>query len=138
MWIGERLTDLLVLHLKSNRYNGSIPFNLCNLRSIKILDLSINNLSGAIPSCIDNFTLMVRRYEHAKSYNSASFTFSNAVDIPVLSEARIMWKGFEHEYGKNLELSRLIDLSSNRLVGEISQRLKNLKELIQLNLSRNN
>ncbi|XP_019167430.1 PREDICTED: receptor like protein 30-like [Ipomoea nil] len=43
----------------------------------------------------------------------------------------------ELEYGKNLKFMKLIDLSSNKLVGEIPNELTDLHMLNSLNLSRN-
>ncbi|KAJ0042372.1 hypothetical protein Pint_17595 [Pistacia integerrima] len=57
-WIGESLPSLLVLSLESNRFNGNIPFQLCRLANIQILDLSLNNISGSIPKCFNNFTAL--------------------------------------------------------------------------------
>ncbi|XP_031092953.1 receptor-like protein EIX2 [Ipomoea triloba] len=49
----------------------------------------------------------------------------------------LMWKGEEVEYGKNLKFMKLIDLSSNKLVGEIPVEITDLHILNSLNLSRN-
>ncbi|GLT82355.1 hypothetical protein SLE2022_007400 [Rubroshorea leprosula] len=54
-----------------------------------------------------------------------------------VDKASIMWKGTEYEFEKNLKNLRLIDLSSNKLTGEIPQQICSLFELVQLNLSRN-
>nr|GMD35694.1 receptor-like protein EIX2 [Ipomoea batatas] len=49
----------------------------------------------------------------------------------------LMWKGTEVEYGKNLKFMKLIDLSNNKLVGEIPVEITDLHMLNSLNLSRN-
>ncbi|XP_039160908.1 receptor-like protein 15 [Eucalyptus grandis] len=46
------LWNLKVLLLQGNRFEGSIPLDLCLLKNMSILDLSNNNLSGQIPSCL--------------------------------------------------------------------------------------
>ncbi|XP_062076816.1 receptor-like protein EIX2 isoform X1 [Humulus lupulus] len=51
--------------------------------------------------------------------------------------SHIIWKGVEYEYQSILGLLRLIDLSSNKLTGEIPAEVTRLVELTQLNLSRN-
>ncbi|KAF3435985.1 hypothetical protein FNV43_RR23077 [Rhamnella rubrinervis] len=140
IWIGESLTSLLMLSLKSNGFHGSIPSKLCHLRSIQVLDLSVNDISGGIPSCIDNFTSM------------STMTFKGIVDQTIYStyfygnfivtaydnSALLVWKGKEYKYDRILGLLRVIDLSSNRLRGEIPVTLTNLVQLVHLNLSRNN
>ncbi|PON98097.1 LRR domain containing protein, partial [Trema orientale] len=141
-WIGERLTSLVFLSLKSNKFYGSIPLNLCHLTEVQILDLSSNNLSGAIPSCIENFTSMVRkghlmatisiiiRPHGVLGYLTFSFDIYESI-------ASIMWKGLEYKYDNILGLLRIIDLSSNKLTGEIPVEVTHLVQLVQLNLSRN-
>ncbi|XP_062079879.1 receptor-like protein EIX2 [Humulus lupulus] len=136
-WIGERLTNLMVLDLNANSFNGSIPSNLCNLHYIQILDLSENNIHGSIPPCMDNFTSMV----HSSNMDDdktkpEGFLGSDSHNLELYKLA-IVWKGVKHVCGKSIVFMRLIDLSSNRLEGEIPKRLTNLLELIQFNLSRN-
>ncbi|KAM7461193.1 hypothetical protein LguiA_029314 [Lonicera macranthoides] len=48
------------------------------------------------------------------------------------------WKGKVSKYSSILGLLKCIDLSSNKLVGQIPQELASLEGLISLNLSRNN
>ena len=50
----------------------------------------------------------------------------------------VRWKGKEYEYENPIRLLRIIDLSSNSLIGEIPKELTYLVELVQLNQSRNN
>ncbi|XP_062102282.1 receptor-like protein EIX2 [Humulus lupulus] len=123
-WIGEILTDLVVLQLKSNHFYGAIPSTLCHLQYIQILDISHNRIYGAIPSCMNNFTSMA---EKSEEYDGRSVYF----------EKSIIWKGKEYENIQNLKLFRVIDLSSNKLIGEIPIELTYLVGLNQLNLSRN-
>ncbi|TXG64478.1 hypothetical protein EZV62_011472 [Acer yangbiense] len=48
-WIGDSLSDLVVLSLRSNQFHGMLPIPLCNLSRIQVLYLSLNNVTGAIP-----------------------------------------------------------------------------------------
>nr|GMD30745.1 receptor-like protein 12 isoform X1 [Ipomoea batatas] len=50
----------------------------------------------------------------------------------------VTWKAKEAEYRENLKFLKVIDLSNNRLVGEIPVDLTDLHGLISLNLSKNN
>ncbi|GMN21062.1 hypothetical protein TIFTF001_040016 [Ficus carica] len=137
-WIGESLINLVFLRLNSNGFRGSIPSNLCNLQSLQILDLSVNNISGAIPSCIDNFTSFVQDEGDGSPSLSVYVFVSEVVAYPYDVSAVILWKGREYTYEQILGLLRIIDLSSNRLTGDIPDELANLVQLRQLNLSRNN
>jgi len=55
-WIGGSLHQLVILSLRANNFSGSIPSNLCYLRKLHVLDMSLNSLSGGIPPCVNNFT----------------------------------------------------------------------------------
>ncbi|KAL5568469.1 hypothetical protein UlMin_025044 [Ulmus minor] len=119
---------LVVLVLQSNEFNGSIPSGLCNLQTLQVLDLSRNNVSGFVPQCFSNLTAMTLD----------NVTISNLRRDPYRSSTstNVMWKGIDREFGENLKYLRNIDLSSNRLSGEIPESITLLK-LNTLNLSRN-
>ncbi|PRQ18573.1 putative non-specific serine/threonine protein kinase [Rosa chinensis] len=118
-WMGQSLTNLAILRLRSNEFNGIIPFSLCRLATIHVLDLSHNNISGGLPHCFNNITAL------ADDYISESIILE------------LVWKGIEIEFGENLAGMRSIDMSRNYLVGEIPQSIASMTELISLNLSRN-
>lgn len=139
-WIGASYyTSMKHLILKDNRFYGTIPPEICSLTHIQVLDLSENSLSGHIPQCFDNFTMLLQKNTANRSisggftgYNGRSFVITNYIDY-----ALVQWKGVESEYRRNLRFLKLIDLSSNRLVGRIPETFSSLKGLISLNLSRN-
>ncbi|XP_038878985.1 receptor-like protein EIX2 [Benincasa hispida] len=125
-WIGSRLPNLVRLLLKSNHFHGNLPSSLCNLRRIEVLDISFNyNISGSIPTCIYNFDVLTKMF--------------NPSTVPdYIRDLVMMWKGKEMLiHGRNLQLQRSIDLSSNRLTGDIPSEITQLVGLISLNLSRN-
>ncbi|CAL9079830.1 unnamed protein product [Musa textilis] len=62
-WIGESLSYLKTLSLRSNAITGSIP-ELSHLISLQILDLSNNALSGSIPRSFGNFSALKRALLH--------------------------------------------------------------------------
>ncbi|XP_030510093.2 receptor-like protein EIX2 isoform X1 [Cannabis sativa] len=143
-WIGERLTNLIFLRVRSNHFYGVIPSSLCHLQFLRIFDISMNTLAGLIPSCIKNFTSMVDLVEKNQEPMNI-FAPVPLYDVPFYENAfltyeivtSIMWRGAYREYSSTLGLLRVIDLSSNNLIGKIPQELTNLVELVQLNLSRN-
>ncbi|XP_019167428.1 PREDICTED: brassinosteroid LRR receptor kinase-like isoform X2 [Ipomoea nil] len=138
--IGESLKELKILCLDSNELKGSIPIKICQLQSIQIMDLSLNHLSGSIPSCFNS--LMTKSEEwmpYTETVGSSQQTYGilDSFEEYFFDYEWLMWKGIELEYGKNLKFMKLIDLSSNKLVGEIPVEITDLHMLNSLNLSRN-
>ncbi|KAL2551999.1 disease resistance family protein/LRR family protein [Forsythia ovata] len=131
-WVGDTFTELVFLSLRSNEFFGSIPSNLCHLALLQVLDFSSNKISGAIPKCINNFTAMIHEVD-SDSY--VTYVYSR---VQIFESANVMWKKNEIEYTNTLRLVKLIDLSSNNLVGNIPAEITSLGGLVGLNLSRNN
>ncbi|KAK2639549.1 hypothetical protein Ddye_027344 [Dipteronia dyeriana] len=132
-WIGERFSRMMILSLRSNKFHGPLPLELCHLDSLHILDLALNNLSGTIPRCFSNFSAMVTvDYSNGNHiYHSADFT------IGITEDASLVMKGTRLEFKNTLNLVRIIDLSDNNFFGEIPIEMMNLKALQSLNLSHN-
>ncbi|KAF2569437.1 hypothetical protein F2Q68_00027452 [Brassica cretica] len=47
-----------VFSASHNRFTGSIPLSICNYRSLTDLRIGYNNLTGPIPQCLSNLTLV--------------------------------------------------------------------------------
>ncbi|KAK8300592.1 hypothetical protein V6Z11_D05G397600, partial [Gossypium hirsutum] len=150
MWIGQKLSSLVFLSLQGNQFRGRIPHQLCGLKNLQILDLSVNKISGTIPPCLNNFTSMAkkvsldRRIEHHILDTGPRFLSLEGVygepiwiiEVRYVDEALLTWKGTKQSYPQ-LGLLLAIDLSCNKLTGEIPEELISLQELVVLNLSRN-
>ncbi|XP_019167290.1 PREDICTED: probable leucine-rich repeat receptor-like protein kinase At1g35710 [Ipomoea nil] len=139
--IGESLKFLKILILNSNELKGSIPTNICQLQSIQIMDLSSNHLSGSIPTCFNSLMTDYDEWMPTVETSGAShepYGIKDSLDESFFDYEWLIWKGTEVEYGKNLKFMKLIDLSSNKLVGEIPVEITDLHILNSLNLSRNN
>ncbi|GMN25192.1 hypothetical protein TIFTF001_043866 [Ficus carica] len=146
-WIGKS-TELIVLSIRSNNFYGSIPSRLCHLQSLQLLDLSSNWLSSGIPTCLGNITAMKEIGSNPQFVSKGGIEMSQAIVyksgpvymiIPRIEndKLRLVWKGVVSEF-KNAGLLRNIDLSSNKLIGEIPKEVTELVGLVSLNLSRNN
>ncbi|VVA19417.1 PREDICTED: LRR receptor [Prunus dulcis] len=138
-WLGVSLKNLVLLMLSSNHLNGSLPSQLCHLIRIQNLDFSINNISGRIRPCLNNLTALSQKGDSSLTsthYNNIS-TDQRSYFYNYDDDATFMWKGGMRTYKSTLGLVKRIDLSSNRLSGEIPSEIIHLVGLVSLNLLRN-
>ncbi|XP_052622404.1 receptor-like protein EIX1 [Lactuca sativa] len=126
-WIGKKLTSMVVLSLHKNNFTGRIPPSLCKSSNLQILDLAYNNLTGTIPPCIGNLNGMVVGHL-MNAYSSNIDHDMNVIQV---------MKGVDLEYTTTWDMVYNMDLSSNKLVGEIPVELTALNMLVGLNLSNN-
>ncbi|XP_022755224.1 LRR receptor-like serine/threonine-protein kinase FLS2, partial [Durio zibethinus] len=133
-WIG-RLSQLSYLLLNNNHFEGEIPVQLCKLGQLSLIDLSNNKLSGTIPPCLKITTLNdvsqeYVRYVAAVAQAPSSFSPDEPIEFTT--------KNISYSYkGRVLTLLSGIDLSCNKLTGEIPHEVKNFRKIIALNLSHN-
>ncbi|XP_074282110.1 receptor-like protein EIX2 [Silene latifolia] len=113
-------TNLVILSLRGNHFNGPIPSQLCDFRSLLVLELAQNGLTGHIPRCLGSV-----------GFNNSEFDFS---DTRLQIEEIV--KGIV-EVSTGTKGGSIIDLSSNYLVGSIPEELTNISALFALNLSYN-
>ncbi|XVE62766.1 hypothetical protein DITRI_Ditri06bG0145900 [Diplodiscus trichospermus] len=133
-WIGDKLSNLVVLNFHSNNFQGSIPHQICALNYLQVLDLGYNNISGVIPKCFSNLSAM------ATKTRGPSLTYQTMLlNVPFSFYIRtlLVMKGRMYEYSTILRLVTSIDLSANCITGEIFEELGSLIELQSLNLSGN-
>ncbi|KAL3849236.1 hypothetical protein ACJIZ3_011118 [Penstemon smallii] len=143
-WIGDSFLEVKVLILGSNEFYGSIPSSLCGLANAQVLDLSSNKISGVIPKCVHKYTAMTTTESPNSFLSEMSIIGYPTLDswyifeTKSLERAHFMWKRKEINFINHLGLVKLIDLSSNNLVGEIPSEITKLVGLVGLNLSSNN
>ncbi|XP_040948932.1 receptor-like protein 15 isoform X3 [Gossypium hirsutum] len=134
-WIGN-LYQLSFLLLNNNHFEGGIPIQLCNLGQLSLINLSNNNLSGTIPPCLKITALNEISQEYVRYVTDiAQAPSSFFIDEPI----EFTVKSMSYSY-KGIVLTCLsgIDLSCNKLTGEIPSEVKNLRNIYALNLSHNN
>uniref|UniRef100_A0A7N2MKU5 Leucine-rich repeat-containing N-terminal plant-type domain-containing protein n=1 Tax=Quercus lobata TaxID=97700 RepID=A0A7N2MKU5_QUELO len=141
-WIGEGLPRLFSLSLHSNKFAGSIPLHLCWLKDLQIFDLSLNDISGTIPQCLNNFTGMTRGGTSSVGIikHFIPYSYYNGITYgkEYVDSAMVIIKGSEHTYSKLLQLIKIIDLSRKKLTGKLPSEILSLSGLLALNISRNN
>ncbi|XP_044473227.1 receptor-like protein EIX2 [Mangifera indica] len=134
VWMGERFSRIKILILRSNKFQGLLPRELCHLTSLQILDLAYNNLSGNISRCISNFNAMMRESEMDDDIECPSNEYFNS---NFMEDASLVNKGEMAKYNTILKFVRMTDLSKNNFSGSIPMGVMDLSALQSLNLSHN-
>ncbi|KAJ9555787.1 hypothetical protein OSB04_010401 [Centaurea solstitialis] len=134
---------LRVLVLRNNSFEGFIPTTISNFSNLQILDLSGNNLSGSIPLEIANLTSMIEAPVHMSTSGSIAnnvFDYTRPREMHFdIEDLIVNWKSnFQGLSSHSLDMYSLLDLSNNKISGEIPASLGNLKSLKVLNISNNN
>ena len=91
------------------------------------MDLSQNNISGTIPTCFGNFTAMAIINKTNEIIYSGGIT-------DALESIVVYSKGSQLKYSTTISLVVSINLSGNKLCGEISQDITHPFGLQGLNL----
>ncbi|KAH7574321.1 hypothetical protein JRO89_XS03G0282400 [Xanthoceras sorbifolium] len=136
-WIG-RLSKLTYLILNNNNLQGSVPTQLCQLDQLRLVDLSHNNLFGHIPPCLmtalrdTDYVIPDSSYYESNKNNTASPLMGKEETV----EFRTKTMSYFY-HGKILTNISGIDLSCNKLTGEIPFQIGNLTMIRTLNLSHN-
>ncbi|KAG2624106.1 hypothetical protein PVAP13_3KG103000 [Panicum virgatum] len=140
-WISESMQRLLMLQLRSNNLSGHIPIEITCIFSLRILDLANNSFSGVMPRSLENLKALTTTvvaldtidnpFQELYEYTSTASGQSNNDSLSLVIKGQVL------EYGKNAIYLKSIDLSCNRLAGQIPEELGSLLGLINLNLSSN-
>jgi hypothetical protein len=130
------------------------------LEQLSILDVSQNQLSGPLLSCLGNLSFKAsskKALDSVISISSRSIekAYYETMGPPLVDSTQILgnsfWLNFTEEVirfiakniyygykGKILSFMSGIDLSNNNFLGAIPQELGNLSHILSLNLSQNN
>ncbi|XP_023765089.1 receptor-like protein 46 [Lactuca sativa] len=133
-----RIPTLQVLNLRNNSLEGIIPGTISNLTSLRILDLSGNKLTGSIPQGIANLERTIETPYTKHAPNDVFFSENFLEDIEY-QDLIVNWKNsLQGLSSHNLDMYWFLDLSNNKISGEIPTSLGNLKSIKVLNISHNN
>ncbi|PNX73248.1 receptor-like protein kinase, partial [Trifolium pratense] len=146
-WLGD-LPELKVLALSNNGFHGDIRCSdnmTCKFPMLHIIDLSHNEFSGSFPS------EMIQSWNAMKTSNTTQLQYEKMLVYLMPYEPGEYWtvdkfysftlsnKGLVMVYEnlQNFYSLIAIDISSNKISGEIPRVIGDLKGLVLLNLSNN-
>ncbi|PIN22925.1 Serine/threonine protein kinase [Handroanthus impetiginosus] len=135
-----RLQNLVKLRISANRLTGEIPGELGNCANITEIDLSRNKLSGGVPSeIVSSLTLEIIRLQENEFTGVIPDSFSRSHILRKLQLGNNMLEGsIPCSLSKAPLFSSLLNLSMNRLSGEIPKCIGGLRKLETLDISSNN
>ncbi|WVZ15254.1 hypothetical protein V8G54_012820 [Vigna mungo] len=137
-WVGESFLHMKVFILRSNRFFGHIPNKICDMSLLQVLDLAQNNFTGNIPTCFNNMKAMTQMNKSTTPLIYCDFVNYKVSYLYYTIVSVSLWlKGRRDEYKNFLGLVTSIDLSNNKLEGEIPREITDLNGLLFLNLSHN-
>ncbi|XP_076892080.1 putative LRR receptor-like serine/threonine-protein kinase At2g16250 [Bidens hawaiensis] len=138
VWLGQNLSALQVLDLRSSSVSGPIPPSIGSLDKLNVLLLSGNSITGSIPdswsrlSLLSNLNLSVNMLT-----GSIPSSLSALRRIKILDLSSNSLSGpIPPELGSLSSLKRL-NFSNNTLAADIPLQLANLHNLVELDLSFN-
>ncbi|XP_071698950.1 receptor-like protein 6 [Rutidosis leptorrhynchoides] len=106
---------IVYYYVNNNNLTGEIPSSICEARSLKLLDLSFNNMNGTLPSCLGSLSNSLSTL-NLKGNNFHGTMMNEFTDGCLLS---------------------MIDLSANQFTGKLSRSLANCTGLEVLSLRDN-
>ncbi|CAN6247157.1 unnamed protein product [Urochloa humidicola] len=134
------LGNLATLDLGGNKFTGSIPDSIGQLKRLEELHLDNNNMSEKLPSSLGNCTNL--RTIDLKSNNfSGELAKVNFSTLHNLKTLDILYNNFTGTVPESIYSCRNLNalrLSGNNLHGQLSPRVGNLKSLTFLSLAINN
>ncbi|KAL5713534.1 hypothetical protein ACHQM5_015600 [Ranunculus cassubicifolius] len=148
-WPGS-LSKLNVLLLKGNKFSGPVPRELCLLKKVAIMDLSQNMLSGSIPSCFSNITFGKSKslglaLEIYLDFQTPTYGYAGLLrrdtgeyifQVACTKQEEIEFRSKSYK-GENLVSLSGLDMSLNRISGNIPVEIGALTAIRALNLSYN-
>ncbi|CAA7024366.1 unnamed protein product [Microthlaspi erraticum] len=155
----SKMSRLRVLLLRNNNLQSHIPEKICQLSEVGLLDLSHNKFSGAIPSCLGNMSFGTERDDDRMQWETKfigtgiqflqNWSYIPAINPATNDEGRgiiftigtvvdfLTKNRYEAYQGDIIQYMYGLDLSSNRLSGEIPVEIGNLVNIRCLNFSSN-
>ncbi|PNX98294.1 receptor-like protein kinase [Trifolium pratense] len=137
--IGNYLSFTTFLSLSNNTLFGNIPHSLCNASSLQVLDISMNRISGTIPSCLMSMTqtLVVLNLRMNNLIGTIPDVFPPSCALRTLD---LQKNNLDGQIPKSLvkcSALEVLDLANNNIVDRFPCLLKKISTLRVLVLRKN-
>ncbi|XP_054825249.1 receptor protein-tyrosine kinase CEPR2 isoform X2 [Prosopis cineraria] len=132
-------SNLTVLNLTENDMVGAIP-DLSGMRNLKVLDLSANYFSGSFPNWVGNLTGLVSLGLGENEYVESEIpeTLGNLKKLTWLYLGGSHLRGEIPESIYEMKALETLDISRNMISGKLSKSILKLKNLYKIELFSNN
>ncbi|XP_052486587.1 receptor-like protein 9DC3 isoform X1 [Gossypium raimondii] len=106
-----------VFLISNNSFNGEVSSLICNVTSLRILDLSHNNLSGTIPQCFGNLSygLEFLNLKKNKFYGTIPPTFAEGCQLSNFNLNGNLLEGLLTPSILNCNGLEVLDLGNNKI-----------------------
>ncbi|KAL8230844.1 hypothetical protein R6Q57_000621 [Mikania cordata] len=137
-WLGQNLSALQVLDLRSSSVSGPIPQSIGSLNQLNRLLLSDNSITGIIPDSLGQLSaLSSLNLSRNMLTGSIPSSFSALSNLEILDLASNFLSGsIPPEFG-SLSGLQYLNLSNNSLASSVPTQLANLSQLVDLDLGFN-
>ncbi|XP_021762688.1 receptor-like protein 12 [Chenopodium quinoa] len=134
-------SSIQVYQVSNNHFCGVLSNHMCRATSLVYLDLSENNLTGKIPSCIDHQlsgSLQVLNVRGNKFGGAIPETFSKSCQLNMINLSQNQFEGRLPKSLVNCTLLEVLDVGSNRINDTFPYWLGGIPKLQVLILRHNN
>ncbi|KAL6873700.1 hypothetical protein ACP4OV_013782 [Aristida adscensionis] len=133
-----KLSNLMVLDLRSSGLSGKIPYSIDRLRKLEEIHLDNNNMSGELPLTLDNCTnlryISLRNNSFIGDLSKVNFSL---LDLRIADFSMNFFTGTIPESIYSCSNLTALRLAYNNFHGQLSPRFGNLRSLSFLSLTNN-
>ncbi|XVE71543.1 hypothetical protein DITRI_Ditri10aG0159300 [Diplodiscus trichospermus] len=136
-WKGD-MSSLEEIIMANNHLEGPIYLEFCQLNNLQVLDLSVNNISGSLPSCFSPLRISQVHLSRNKLQGPLKNAFRNSTFLLTLDLSNNHLIGNVPNWIDRLSQLSYLVLNNNHFEGESSVQLCKLGYLSLVDLSNNN
>lgn len=120
-----------VFEASNNSFTGEISPFICNLSSLSILDLSVNNLIGKLPPCLGNFSISmsVLKLKGNNFQGTIPQTWTNECSLMMIDLSENHFQGQLPSSLAKCTMLEFINMGNNQIKDAFPVWLGNLREL---------